>query len=139
MNSYDLDGVIYMGRELGLGLRPSPEDVIVTGRSYEEAPETYEWLHHHGIRNAVFFNPLPFDKKTRESSGEHKSVILRYLKSVKSNVVFHFEDDPIQAEVIKRKVDGVEVILLQHDLTEKENVRHDQWHPADDVLEELRS
>lgn len=125
MNSYDLDGVVYMGKELGLGLRPEPEDVIITGRSFEEAADTYKWLHSHGIFNAVFFNPRKFEDKTRESSGYHKANTLNLLWNSGCATQFHFEDDPIQADVIKLRCIGpVQVILLQHDLVEKENVRY---------------
>ena len=60
INTFDIDGVITVG------LYPGPDDVIITGRSYEEAPETYAMLRSKGINNPVYFNPLPFDKKTRK-------------------------------------------------------------------------
>ena len=34
INSYDIDGVIYMGEGLD-GLRPGPKDIVITGRSVE--------------------------------------------------------------------------------------------------------
>jgi CDP-glycerol glycerophosphotransferase (TagB/SpsB family) len=39
----------------------------------------------------------------------------------------HFEDDPIQAEEIKKIMPHINIVMLQHDLVEKENVRRDDW------------
>lgn len=113
MNSFDIDGVITVG------LFPGPNDVIITGRSYEEEPETLRMLHAKGIFNKVFFNPLPFNAKTRKTSGLHKAGIIQEL-----NIAIHFEDDPIQWEIIERDCPNVKVVRVVHDLTEKENVRH---------------
>jgi hypothetical protein len=44
INSYDIDGVINLGGDYK-GLRPGPNDIIITGRSYEEADYTWAWLH----------------------------------------------------------------------------------------------
>lgn len=114
VNSYDIDGVITVG------ITPRPEDIIITGRSYEEAKETLEYLHSRGIYNQVFFNPIEYSKKTRESSGEHKARILEALKGM---VGKHFEDDIIQKQKIEEIVD-TPVILLEHNLTNKENEKH---------------
>lgn len=123
MNSFDIDGVIYISAELG-GIFPGPHDVIITGRSFEEAPETIAMLTKRGISNYVYFNPLPFAQKTRVSSGEHKARILNNLREQGIKVGIHFEDDPIQAQVIADQAPHVAIVLLQHDLTERENVRH---------------
>lgn len=122
INSYDLDGVIYMGPN-HVGLIPGPDDVIITGRSYEEEPETEYFLNSRGIHNVVYYNPLRFAEKTRESSGHHKATTLLTLLGMGFEVGIHYEDDPIQAEII-RQFTNVEVVLLHHDLVEKENVRH---------------
>lgn len=123
MNTYDIDGVIYLGPGL-VGVYPGPNDVIITGRSYEEAPETIKMLVSRGIDNRVLFNPIPFDEKTRESSGVHKARAIKGLVSSGYPVQIHFEDDPIQASIIRKEVPSVHVVLLDHDLVEKENVRH---------------
>jgi len=124
INSFDIDGVIYVG-EYG-GVYPGPSDIIITGRSIDEMKATYQMLEKKGIKNEVFFNPIPFDQKTRESSGHHKAEILNMLSICKGvNVGIHFEDDPIQAAVIREKAPHVQVVLLQHDLVEKENVWHE--------------
>lgn len=125
INSFDIDGVIYMGKYGGV--YPGPDDIIITGRSKEEEQETLDMLKHKGISNKVHFNPLPFDQKSRESSGKHKGRTLFYLEEIGYRFGCHFEDDPIQAEEIKKIMPHINVVLLQHDLVEKENVRRDNW------------
>jgi hypothetical protein len=122
-NSFDIDGVIYMG-EYG-GVYPGPSDIIITGRCFEEEIATRQMLAKKGITNPVFFNKLPFDKKTRKSSGEHKAQVLNSIKEQGGIIELHFEDDPIQARVIKKLAPHVQVVLLKHDLVEKENVWHE--------------
>ena len=116
MNSYDIDGVIDFGPGL-LGLRPAePDDVIITGRSYEEEEVTYRMLLSRGIFNTVYFNPVKIIDKTRESSGEHKASILNnlrhHLRTSEELIRCHFEDDPIQAEIIKRKCPWLHVVFV---------------------------
>ena len=123
VNGFDIDGVIHLGNGV-CGVRPGPNDVIITGRSHEEEPETSAFLLKHGITNKVYFNPLPFKVKTRETSGIHKARTLRWLKEVKTvDVQFFFEDDEVQKAEIEKKWSG-KVIHVSHDFTEKENVRH---------------
>lgn len=125
INSFDIDGVIFMGKYDGV--YPGRDDVIITGRSFEEEEETFGMLRSKGINNRVFLNPLRFDQKTRSSSGEHKGRVIGDLMESGYRVMCHFEDDPIQAEIIKSMVPEVNVILLLHDLVEKENVRRTDW------------
>lgn len=122
INSFDIDGVIYMGK-IG-GVYPGPSDIIVTGRSVEEMTETFFMLKTKGITNKVYFNPLPFEKKTRESSGSHKAKTLKRLIEGGMKISAHFEDDPIQIEQIQKLLPDLPIIYLQHNLFEKENVRH---------------
>lgn len=122
-NTFDIDGVIFINKEIG-GLHPGPNDIIVTGRSYEESAETYKMLESRGIHNLVFFNHVPFDQKSRVSSGHHKATIINGLTSHGCKIGCHFEDDPIQADEI-RKACTVPVIMIgSNDFTELENVRH---------------
>lgn len=122
MNSFDIDGVITVG------IYPGPCDVIITGRSFEEAPETIAMLRSKGIQNEVYFNPRPFSEKSRLSSGEHKKATLERLALKLGDRIIHFEDDDIQADVIKTIPDSmVYVVRVVHELTEKENVRH-EWN-----------
>lgn len=123
INTYDIDGVIFMGWDMD-GVHPAENDILITGRSNQEMPETLEMLKEHGINNMVYFNPTPFEQKSREDSGRHKGRILNYLLSMGEKINLHFEDDPIQADIIKQLCPSVNVVLLVHDLVEKENIRH---------------
>jgi hypothetical protein len=123
MNSFDIDGVIYIRKGL-IGVRPGPDDVIITGRSFEEEAETRQMLHDAGIHNPVFFNPLKFDQKSRAGSGVHKANTLNRLKDDGYDIQIHFEDDPIQIAEIKKHAPWVNIVHLDHDLTYKENMRH---------------
>jgi hypothetical protein len=117
INTFDFDGVVYFGRE-NPGVRPSPGDLIITGRSYEERSKTEEWCARYGITNDIIFSQIPLALKTREISGYHKALTLRELqKSMK--IAIHFEDDPIQKEIIEAMVPDVRVVHLVHELTEK--------------------
>ena len=123
INTFDIDGVVTVG------LYPGPDDVLITGRSFEEAQETYAMLHSKGIKNAVFFNKLPFDAKTRRSSGLHKGHTIKELVQSGVQVAVHFEDDEVQKAEIEKVLDsygikGVTVVHIVHDLTEKENIRN---------------
>lgn len=87
---YDIDGVI------SLGVCPRPENsVIITGRSFQEAPETFALLELHNIKCPVYFAPWPFDEKSREKSGAWKGEMITRLK-----ISRFFEDDPIQFGII---------------------------------------
>lgn len=125
INTFDIDGVIYMGRYGGV--YPGPDDIIITGRSKDEEKETREMLEFKGITNDLYMNPLPYGQKSRKSSGQHKGRTMFYLEEMGYKIGVHFEDDPIQAEEIKKIMPHVNVVLLQHDLVEKENVRRDDW------------
>ena len=107
-----------------VGVRPGPGDVIITGRSYEESDETDNFLQAHHITNQVFYNPVKFEDKTRTSSGEHKARIINQLTGCGHLVQCHFEDDEVQAQIIERET-GLPVVLLVHNLVNKENVRRD--------------
>lgn len=120
--SFDIDGVIFMGWDLP-GVYPGPNDIIITGRSFEEREETLVMLKERGIKQIPFFNPLSYEAKTRESSGLHKSAILNMLLKEGLDIKIHYEDDPIQAEIIRNMVD-IYVVELRHELINKENERH---------------
>jgi hypothetical protein len=118
INSFDIDGVIYMG-DAFTGVFPGPDDIIITGRSFEEADLTINMLHSRGIFNDVYMNPLEFKNKTRESSGQHKGNILKILLEKGYQIGIHFEDDPIQAEEIRKIMPHINIVMLEHNLTEK--------------------
>ena len=93
MNGYDIDGVI-----IGGGIKPNAEDVIITGRSYEEAPETLYELKQRGIFNAVYFNPTSFQRKTLEGAAKWKAKMINELQ-----ITDFWEDDPRQISIIERE------------------------------------
>lgn len=118
MNSYDIDGVIYFGDTL-TGLTPLVGDVIITGRSYEEKPETETMLLMRGIINPVFYNPLKKPEKTRETSGVHKAQVLNALRRAGKIIQCHFEDDLVQLEVIKSHCPWLLVVFVDSYFVEK--------------------
>lgn len=118
MNGFDIDGVIYFG-DYRLGVVPAFNDVIISGRSFEESDETFAFLKRFGIHNRVFLNTVPKANKTRETSGEHKARILNMLRDKGEVVDIFFEDDPVQAAVIREKASWVNVVMVVHELTEK--------------------
>jgi hypothetical protein len=124
INTYDIDGVIYLGEYDGL--YPGKDDIIVTGRSIEEKPETIRMLESKGIKNSVMFNPLPFDEKSRVSSGIHKGRVIKDMIDSGIEHGVHFEDDEIQIEAIRGIVPDVRIVHVVSDLVDKENVRHDK-------------
>lgn len=117
MNIFDLDGVIT------IGIMPTRNDLIITGRSIDEKPETEKFLKRLGLDNQVFYNPIPYDKKTRESSAIFKVEKIKELRQSGFNLDVIFEDDPIQADVIESLVD-IDIVRIIHNLSEKENCRH---------------
>ena len=118
VNVFDLDGVIT------IGIMPKEEDLIITGRSFEERPETEKYLETLGLKNKVYYNPLKFNEKTRKSSGRHKSFVLSALKKEGVAVKILFEDDPEQWKEVEKLCPWVSIVKITHDLTEKDNVRH---------------
>lgn len=123
INTFDCDGVIFINEEVG-GVHPGPYDIIITGRSFEEVPETREMLRNRSIYNRVFFNRVKFDDKTRKGSGLHKAETIKRLQKLGYSIGAHFEDDEIQAEIIRKHCPDITVVMLVHSLTNKENVRH---------------
>lgn len=123
INSFDIDGVIFMDKYDGV--YPGKDDIIITGRSTEEQPETEAMLKSKGITNKVYYQQTPFDQKTRESSGHHKGHTLLYLEQMGMRFGIHYEDDPVQAEIIRKIMPHINVVLLQHELVEKENKKHE--------------
>ena len=119
INTFDIDGVIYMGDDF-TGVWPGPEDIIITGRSICEMSKTLDILTTRGIFNQVVFNPLRRDdpKYSREASGKHKAeTLLKLLESY--SIGIHFEDDPIQIEIIESYGLDINIVHLQHTLTVK--------------------
>ena len=101
INGYDFDGVITAG------LRPSEGDVIITGRSYCMAKETFAELKKLGIECPVYFNPSHRSECSREDSGAWKAEMISRLP-----IKRFYEDDPIQASFITNKNPNVEIIYI---------------------------
>lgn len=124
INSYDIDGVINMGDGF-VGLLPRLNDIIITGRSdIDERKYTERYLRGIGIMNHIVMNPVRFHEKTRENAGEHKARTINKFWDMGLQIGLHFEDDPVQADIIERECPRVKVVRIVHDLVEKENV----WH-----------
>lgn len=114
VNSYDIDGVVYMG-EYHTGLIPGPQDIIVTGRSYQDRPHTLAWLRERGIHNMVFFNPTGRhdpDYSARVSA-LHKAMVFKKLFEIGIHVDIHFEDSDEQIEVILSHVEGLKTKVVK--------------------------
>lgn len=124
INTFDIDGVINMGDKYN-GLRPGIRDIIITGRSkIDEYEYTDRWLKMQGIFNSFIMNPVAFHEKSRENAGEHKAKTINGLIDAGIEIGLHFEDDPVQADIIERDCPRIKVVRIVHDLVEKENV----WH-----------
>tara|TARA_Y100000593_G_C4150388_1_gene256766 strand:+ start:21 stop:437 length:417 start_codon:yes stop_codon:yes gene_type:complete len=130
VNGFDIDGVIHLGAGV-CGIRPGPGDVIITGRSYEEEAETLAFLRRNGIHNPVFFNQVPYEEKSRESSGWHKGETIKMLHRTGLTIQYFFEDDEVQKAEIERKIEEVStwkiqtrVIHVNNPHVKKENRRH---------------
>ena len=107
INTLDIDGIIDQG-----GFCLSKDDIIITGRSYEEAEEISKLMIRKKINNRIFYNPIELKNKTRENSAQHKVIILSSLISQGYNVETHFDVDEIQVEIIKKLCPSVKVVLL---------------------------
>ncbi len=118
INGFDFDGVIYM-KDNGPGVRPGPDDVIITGRSFESSGFVLGVLRDFGIYNAVFFNPRKSADNDRTMSGRHKADTLNRLKENGVEINIFFEDDPIQKEQIETHAGWIKVVHLVHNLVEK--------------------
>ena len=118
MNIFDLDGVIT------IGLMPTKFDKIVTGRSIEEKPETERYLMKLGLNNEVFYNPIPYDKKSRTTSALFKVDLMDWLIKKGYDIKLLFEDDPIQAKIIRHKSNVTVIDIVQH-IWQKNNTRHE--------------
>lgn len=101
MKGFDLDGVVT------LGIYPGPDDVIVSGRSIEEAHATLGELRARGIKNQVFFAPWSMAEKSRRKSGEWKARVIGIMF-----IQTFFEDDPVQARVIRQRCPGICLVTV---------------------------
>lgn len=126
INSFDCDGVIT------LGLYPGPNDIIITGRSYEEKDETLKYFANKNIHNKVFFSPHKFNEKTRIKSGIHKGNTILNLFNNDILVNIHFDDDIEQINEIQKIIQRfglkTNVVYINHNgLEELENMRRNEF------------
>lgn len=119
INSYDIDGVIYMGEHMD-GLRPGPNDIVITGRSVESREETERMLLSKGITNPLYMNNKSKSWNDREQSGFHKGWTLFHLEQIGYRFNIHYDDDPIQIEKIKEMMPHIKIVHVNHDLVPKE-------------------
>lgn len=125
---FDCDGVLSIPTLGKPRIIPQPDDIIITGRSFEEEEETRAYLESVGIFNEIFFSPALFADKTRKFSGYHKANIINQLRAACGvNIKWFFEDDDIQANIIKSVHPNIEIIKLTHNLVNEENVRRDKY------------
>lgn len=111
--AFDIDGVIT------IGIHPGKEDLIITGRSFEEAPETEELLERKEITNQVYYSNTRYAAKTRDGSARFKAQMINAL-----GVTRFFEDDPVQIEIIQNLCHGCKVVQIISDLVPLENRRN---------------
>jgi len=112
---YDFDGVVSTGE-----YAPNIGDVIITGRCYHECDIVYDYLSHHSISGvAVFFNPMHIDYRgnhtlgSRTLSGKHKANVIKQLESNGCELGKMFEDDPIQAKIIRASCPNIEIFPVK--------------------------
>lgn len=113
INCFDFDGVI------SLGIYPGPKDVIITGRSFEEAGYIYDILRTRNINCAVYFNTMHKEGRTRQDSGIHKASIVSLLKKNGVIISKFFEDDEIQIKELKKVHPNLPIVHVKSNLVEK--------------------
>lgn len=113
ISGFDFDGVI------SIGINPGPNDIIITGRSFEEAHYVYDVLAERGLKNPVYFNTMRKEGRKREDSGVHKADIIQLLEHNGIKLEKFFEDDPIQIAEIKAVHPDLPIVHVSHDLVEK--------------------
>lgn len=99
---FDFDGVLTNDKFI---IKPTINDVVVTGRSFEESSQVYRHIFDKfGFLPCIFFSPIL--KDIRENfrqelhSGAHKHNIIRQLIDSGVTITDIYEDDIKQAEYI---------------------------------------
>lgn len=119
INAFDFDGVV------SIGINPSPNDVIISGRCFDESFYINTTLRERGIYNAVYLNTMSLKDRgnhtidARRYSGIHKARTIDTLIKSGTEIVNFFEDDEIQAKIIKIACPSVNVIMVISNLVEK--------------------
>lgn len=103
MTGYDFNGVVDLKRP---GLRPTIEDVIITGNTY--VPEVLNWLDREMVRCAVYFMPpTTVTKDHRYAAAVWKSEMIRRL-----NLDKFYDNDQRTCEIIAASCPNCEVIRV---------------------------
>ena len=113
INAFDFDGVI------SLGICPGKNDIIITGRSFEESEYVYSVLRERNINNAVYFNTMFKEGRKRSDSGVHKANILAILISNGVIIDKFFEDDEVQIKEIRKRHPELPIVHVKSNLVEK--------------------
>jgi hypothetical protein len=106
VKGFDLDGVIT------IGIFPGPDDVIISGRSVDEALDTLLALRALGIKNQVFFSPVEVVEKNETRSGTFKARVIRRL-----GITQFFEDSYEQAAIIKKLCPSCAIVMIRQTVT----------------------
>lgn len=115
MNGFDFDGVV------SIGICPGPDDVIITGRSFEEEKHVSEMLRARGIYNYTFYNPATLEDRgtgtesSRRCSGKHKGNTIQKLRDKGVSLDVFFEDDDLQVEEILKIVPDQKIAHVRCD------------------------
>jgi len=96
MKGYDIDGV------LSLGIEPSGEYVVISGRTMAEYDELVKYL----AQKAPVYIRCTGEYGDRKDAGKFKAKMINILGVTE----FH-EDDPIQAEIIKKACPKCQVVM----------------------------
>lgn len=117
---YDFDGVI------SIGITPRSEnDVIITGRCWDEQDEIKAILKERGIKCKVYFNPMTLAERgnhtveARTFSGNHKAFTIENLLDNGVNITRFFEDDPIQYQIIQENCPSIQLVNVVSSLVKK--------------------
>ena len=102
MNSYDIDGV------LTKGIKPEEPCIIVSGRLNKFTEETKRQMKELKINPLIRIFLRPFGEPAdRIAAGYWKSAIISMF-----NIEKHYEDDPVQIDIIKKNCPNVNVIIV---------------------------
>lgn len=94
---YDIDGVL-LRKDRAILYRPTQEDFIVTGRSWQNAERTYQQLAEIDCRAAVYFNPKISREVTPENAAGWKALMILLL-----DIEHFYEDDEQQIDWMQPK------------------------------------
>lgn len=102
LTSYDIDGV------LTNGIKPEPPFIVVSGRLNKFAQETKEQMTSFGVDKTIpiFLRPCG-EPADRVCAGYWKSFMIACY-----HVHRHFEDDPVQIDIIKKNCPWVEIVKV---------------------------